>query len=243
MPTSIPLSEIGYDVKYYPRVNGKPDWLTVHRYREVYRHAKQRTRYTYPFDEPITVVRATAKPYKYLLLDGLHRVVSGTAEEIETIPANVEHLPESKWRWRAAELNVKHGRNLDTGDKAFVAAGLKADGFSIPEIAGLFKMPAASLEKIIETRMTKVKAKAVKDLPTGRSHREIDGQHVGFLKAAFADTVGTATAQEALRLQGAVCCHDALNALRNCIAVLEIGVDMTDEEIQIAVERLKEILK
>jgi hypothetical protein len=94
--TMLPLDQIGYDPEYYPRVNGKEDWLTVHRYKEAIKahpwKAKPKEAGAFP---AVVVAKATGYDWPYILLDGLHRVRAFSAAGLESIAAIVEHLPKS----------------------------------------------------------------------------------------------------------------------------------------------------
>lgn len=232
----IPLSEIGYDPKFYPRVNGREDWLTVHRYTDALKADPEK-------DFPaVVVVKAVAKAYRYMLVDGKHRCAAYKGADRESIPAVVESLPQSKWFARSVELNAAHGRVLDVGDKAWIAVRLEEDGYTVQEIASLLHMRVESLEKIKIEHVVKIRSAAAKAEPLGRAHREANGRHFGFLKAPFKDFAGTATAEQALAVQDPVSSLDVLHILDSAIAVLECGLDATDEEIAGRLERLRELL-
>jgi hypothetical protein len=243
----IHLDQIGYDPKYYPRVNGKEDWYTVNIYKDALL-AKPSLAFAWTPDHPergfppVVLVRATAKKWPYLLLDGLHRLRTYHAAEYDEIPAVVERLPESKWFARSAELNVISKRGLDKGDKAWIAKRLEADGYTFKEAADLLHMRVESLERIVADCTVKLKASGAKNIPNGRGNREVDGKHFGFLKAPFAEFAGTTTAETALSSQGPVASMDALGILDSCVAVLECGVDMTDEEVVQRIERIRALL-
>lgn len=232
----IPLDQVGYDPKYYPRVNGHEDWLTVHRYKDALLADRHKD---FP---PVVVVKATGKPYKYMLLDGKHRCKSYALAERGSIPAEVERLPESKWFARSVELNATHGRTLDSGDKAWIAKRLEEDGYSTEDAAKLLHMRVESLEKIKAEHAVKMTATVAKKLPFGRSHRQLDSGHFGFLKAPFKDFAGSASAESVLAAQAPVSSGGVLNVLDSAIAVLECGVDMADERIVERVEKLRALL-
>ncbi len=237
MSSMIPVDQIGYDPRYYPRVNGIEDWLTVHRYTDALKAS--------PLKEfpPVVVVRVHGRAYAYLLLDGLHRTKSYYNAGRETIPAVVERLPQSKWFARSVEMNASHGRTLDTGDKAWAAVRLEEDGYTIEQAAELLQMRVESLEKIKAEHVVKIKAKAAKSIPSGRGNREVGGGHMGFLKAPFTDFAGTATASGVLAVQESVAARTALSVLDSCIAVLECGIDLSDEKVRGRAERLKELVE
>jgi hypothetical protein len=229
----IPLTEIGYDPDFYPRVNGKEDWRTVFRYSDALLADPARQL------PPIVVVVATAKAWAYMLLDGLHRIRAYYRAGRESIPAVVERLPRSKWFARSVELNAAHGRPLDSGDRAYIATRLRKDGYDAGQVAALLQMRVESLEKIVAGRVCRISAKASKSIPGGRGNRKMNGEHYGFLKAPFAGSgASPATAEAALAAQGPVSAMDAAHVLDSAIAVLECGVDLADEDIAARVQRL-----
>lgn len=225
----IDLADINYDQKYYPRANGNSDWVTVHRYAEALRSDPEKE---FP---PITVVRATGFKFKYLIIDGLHRLRAYHQAGRQQILANVERLPRSRWFARSVELNVSHGRPLDTGDKAYIATQLQQDGMPMASIASLLQMQVESLERIVAERVVKMTGNVHLAVPGGRGNREINGEHYGFLKSPFTDA---ASATAALAVQGPVSAMDAAHVLDSAIAVLECGVDRTDEETADRLARL-----
>lgn len=243
----IRIDQIGYDPDYYPRANGREDWYTVNVYKSAllanpslaFGWTPEHPDRGFP---PVVVVRATAREWLYLLLDGLHRLRTYHAAGYEDIPATVERLPESRWLARSVELNVAGKRGLDVGDKAFIARKLEAAGWAVGDVAALLQMQVETLEKIKASRVVKLTAGAARKIVPGRSNREIDGKHYGFLKAPFVPLAGTANVQEALEAQGPVAARDAAHVLDSAIAVLACGVDMADEEIARRVERLRELL-
>lgn len=231
---SIPVEEVGYDPKYYPRVNGTPDWVTVHRYVEALELSEP---------PPIVVVAATGYEFKYLLLDGLHRLRTFAKVGREEINAVVERIPKSRWLARSIELNIGHGRPMDSGDKAWVATRLDEEGWSRDKIASLLRMKVESLDRIVSTRCVRISAKAQKRIPEGRSNRKVNGNHYGFLKAALAETNGTARATTALLTQHSVTSHNVLGVLDSVISVLESGVvDTKSEDVAARVLRIKELI-
>lgn len=232
----IPLDQIGYDKKYYPRVNGIADWFTVNKYRDA---LLSDARKEFP---PIVLVKVTGKKWAYMILDGLHRLTGYGAAQREVIPAEIEHLPESKWFARSVELNIIHGRQLDTGDKAFIAMRLESEGYSAEEAAKLLQMRVETMEKIKAQHIQRIKATGAKDIPEGRGHRVFGTKHFGFIKAPFKDFAGTSKGEEALLAQGPVSSSSVLNILDSCIAILECGVDMADEGIVTRIERIRAIL-
>jgi hypothetical protein len=231
----IPLEDVGFDPRYYPRANGLEDWFTVNRYRDALLSddAKQ-----FP---SVVVVRVHDRPYKYLVLDGKHRLAAYLKSGREEIPAEVERLPESKWFARSVELNVTHGRALDKGDKAWVALRLEKEGHSVEGVARLLQMRVESLEKIKADCIVKLRASGARLIPAGRGNRRVGNDHYGFLKAPFKGSVGNA-AVEALGAQGPVAAHDVLHVLDSCIAVLQCGVDTADVDVAMRIERIRELL-
>lgn len=236
MLMTIPVDQIGYDVKFYPRVNGREDWYTVHQYKDA---LLADPRKDFP---PVVVVKATGKEYAYALLDGVHRTRAYHHAGREAIPAVIERLPESKWFARSVELNTIHGRRLDVGDKAWIAVRLEEDGFSIKEVADLLQMRVESLEKIKAMHVVKLTAKGTKNIPEGRGNRTAGKRHFGFLKAPFTDHAGMASAESALAVQSPVCSMSALNILDSAIAVLEAGVDLADADIAERVATIRKLV-
>ena len=236
MTKNVPLEEIGFDPKFYPRVNGKEDWLTVHRYTDFLLSDPAAD---FP---PVVLVRVVGKSYKYLMLDGKHRQSGYHGANRTTIPAVIESLPQSKWFARSVELNSAHGRTLDTGDKAFIAVRLEADGYSVADAARLLHMRVESLEKIKIGAIQKLKASGTKAIPIGRGNREVDGKHYGFVKAPFKDFTGSATAEDALQAQGPLASANVLQILDSCIAVLKCGVNMADADVAVRVAQIKGLL-
>src|SRR5690348_1563432 len=96
----INVEEIDYRPEFYPRANGDSEWITVHRYADALAADPSKE---FP---PITVVRATGFEFKYLIIDGLHRLRAYFQAKRPQIPANVERLPRSKWFARSVELNA-----------------------------------------------------------------------------------------------------------------------------------------
>lgn len=231
------VNKIGYDPRYYPRVNGSPDWMTVLRYTEALEFGGD------PFP-PIIVVRATGKNPPYLLIDGLHRLRAYVKAQREGIPVTVERIPQSKWLPRSVELNSVHGRPLDTGDKAWIATRLEEDGWKRTDIAGLLKMKVDSLERIVSSRCVRISDKMAEKLPEGRSNRKVNGNHVGFLKKPLIGASGSRAVYEALESQHSVTSHDVLAILDSMISVLRSGVvSMADEETVARVKTIKKLLR
>jgi hypothetical protein len=253
--TLLNISDIGYEPKYYPRVNGREDWFTVNIYREaLIQNPKKADPDSPDAFPPIYVVKATPsvfrkKPFPYLLIDGLHRIRAYHAAGIGQIAAVIERLPESKWFARSVELNAISKRAFDQGDKAFIAETLTGQGWSMADVAKLLQMKVESLEKIHTERCQRIKtAAAVKrGKPNGhdqtRARRDINGEEFGFLKAPFTSLCGTSKGKEALQLQERVTSRDASSILDSFIAVLEMQVlDMSDEAIVVKLERVKSLI-
>lgn len=237
MTTMLAIDQIEYDKKYYPRAGGVPDWFTIMRYTEA---LSLDERHEFP---PIVVVRATGNKVMYFLIDGLHRLRSYLKAGREKIPAVIERIPQSKWLARSVELNVTHGRALDTGDKAWIATRLKEHGWEIDSIAGLLKMKVDSLERIVASRCVKLTAALAKSLPEGRSNRAADQGNYGFLKAPLVRASGSKAIAAALQTQHSVTSHDISAVLDSVIAVLESKVvDLSDEMIALRVERIRTLL-
>lgn len=234
----IPIAQIGYDQKFYPRANGREDWLTVHRYKEalVAHPWKADARRTGAFP-PVVVVKADGYEWPYVLLDGLHRDRAFAAAGLESIWAVVEKLPRSKWLERSVELNVAGKRPLDSGDKRWVATRLTEEGWHPGKIAALLDMAPASFEKLVSTGIHKLSKAAAARIPEGRSNRQVNGDRYGFLKSPFLDVTGTANAVAALESQAPVSAHDAGQIVESFISLLGSGcIDPTDEDL---VERLR----
>ena len=242
----IPLSKIDYDPQYYPRVNGKEDWMAVARYKEALEvdpslADPKENKKAFP---PIVVVWVLAKKM-WMLLDGLHRVRAFHAAGLTHIYAEVETIPKSKWMARAAELNVESSRALDDGDRAWICKRLEADGFKRDKIAKLLVMKMDRLERIMIERPHILKVKEAKIIKQGgRSHRKVNGKSYGFLKAPYKGLSGTNKGTEALMEQGCVNSSNVLQVLREAIAIARVGViDMTDEETAAAVVELVGLLE
>lgn len=195
MSKVLPLDQIGYDPEYYPRVNGKEDWLTVHRYKEALKAHPWKADASKPGSfPPVIVVKTAGYQWSYLLLDGLHRVRAWSAAGLEKIPAVIETLPKSKWLERSVELNIDSKRPLDSGDKRWVATKLTAAGWKAGAIAALLCMEQGSFEKLVSTNIQKLTQASAKNIVTGRSNRQVGEDHIGFLKAPFTGVSGTGNA-------------------------------------------------
>lgn len=235
--TFIELDKIDYDTKYYPRVNGQADWMTIHRYTDTLLADKK-----YDLD-PITLVKATGRDRPFLLIDGLHRIGAYTRAGRIRIPAIIERIPQSKWMARSVELNVRHGRPLESGDKAWICKRLEEEGWEKEAVASLLKMRVESLDKIVVTHCAKLTIKSAELIKPGRSNRQIGNEHFGFLKAAVTDANGTRHQQEALTSQYALSSRTVINVLDSVIAILKAGcVHMSDEEVASRVLAIKELM-
>lgn len=238
MTKRLKIADIGYDPKYYPRVNGHEDWQTVLRYINALHAAPDKD-----FD-PIVVVKAMGLPQPWMLLDGLHRIRAYHRVDREDIPAIIERLPRNRWLARSVELNIRHGRPMDTGDKVWTALRLREDGMSDANIASLLCEPIERLEKIIAERAIPIKLKDAQAIPRGRSNREVGDKHYGFLKAPFVEQdMSPAQETEALKRQEPISSMSVLNVLDSAIALLSAGVDMTREDVAERVQRLNTIVR
>lgn len=242
--TYLPIDQIGYDPEFYPRVAGKPDWLTVHRYKEALKSQPWKADASKPGAfPPVVVVKASGYDWPYLSLDGVHRQSAFAGAGLDKIAAIIETLPKSKWLERSVELNTDSKRPLDSGDKRFVTTKLMAEGWSAGKVATLLCMEKASLEKLIATNVTKLTHASAKSIPSGRSNREIRGEHYGFLKAPFSPISGTGNAQKALRSQSTVSCREATQIIESFIALLESkAFDLTDERTCDLLSRVHDLL-
>lgn len=239
----ISISDVGYEPKYYPRVNGHENWLTVLRYSNHLKVDPRRadpTKHSNIAFPPITVVKASPKVWKkkkfpYMLLDGLHRIRAFHSADLTEIYAEVETLPESKWFARSVELNVDSKLPFDTGDLAFIAKRLEADGWSMDAIAKHLLIKVDALQKIYVTRCQKIKiTKATKNTVESRASREIGGERFGFLKSplAKAGLAGTSKGQQALLVQDSVNDSSVISILDSFLAILEGGiVDLSDDAV------------
>ena len=232
--TSLNLKSVDYDPKYYPRVNGVPNWITILQYTEVLKSKAA----SFP---PIVVVKAPCKKAVYTLLDGLHRLRAYHKAGRTSIPAVIERIPQSKWFARSVELNAAHGRPLDTGDKAWIAVRLKEEGWDLDQVSGLLKMSPSSLKKMVSSRCVKITKGDAEAVPIGRSHRESNGSHYGFIKAPLINSVNP---EKALAFQGSINSHDVLSILDSMIAALESGVvDIRKKDVSARVSKIKKLLR
>ncbi len=241
----LPIDQIGYDPAYYPRVNGKEDWLTVHRYKEALRVHPWKADTDKPGAfPPVIVVKVTGCDWPYLILDGLHRLRAFSGAGREDIPAIIERIPQSKWLERSVELNIDSKRPLDSGDKRWVATKLMADGWESGKIAELLCMEEFSFEKLMGTNIQKLTKTSAKAIPQGRSNRLVGEDHVGFLKAPFTPSSGTGNAQRALMGQASVSARDAAQIVESFIAMLEAKcIDVADEELRERLVRAGQLLE
>lgn len=235
------LSQIGVIPKYYPRVNGQADWLTVHRYTDALR---ANSKFDFPPVVVVKVVGLADFEYRYLLIDGAHRVRAYIAAGRDEIPVIVENIPRSTWFARSVELNSTHGRGLDTGDKAWIAERLTEEGYSEKQIAKLLFMTVESLQKIRITRVVKIHAAERKLIPEGRGNRKMERGAIGFLKAPLVNSTGSRPQLiAAIQSQGAVSSHDVADVLDSFIAVLRSGVvDMANTEVAAKISIIRELL-
>lgn len=234
----LPLDQIGFDPEYYPRVNGKADWLNINKYKEALKTHPEKADYrregAFP---PIVVVKATGYDWQYLTLDGVHRQSAFAAAGLDKIAAVVEHIPQSKWLARSAELNVDGKMPLGSGDKRWVASKLLDQGFEKEKISELLCMEPASFERLMATNIEKLTAASSKSIPVGRANRQVGKNHIGFLKAPFTSISGTANAQRALASQQSVSAMESAQIIESFIALLESrAMDTHDEHV---VERLR----
>lgn len=230
------LSQISYDQKFYPRVNGTANWMTVLRYKE----ALERPSYQFP---PVVVVRSTGYQVPYILIDGLHRLKAYANAGRRKIPAIVERIPQSKWMIRSVELNRSHGRQLDNRDKAWIALRLKDDGVEMPKIAELLNMKEESLERIVTTRAVRISSAMAETIPEGPSNRRINGRRYGFLKAPVVDVSDEESTVAALQTQHSITSHDVVAILDSMISILRSKVvDVSDEEVAAKVQVVKDLL-
>lgn len=240
----LPLDQIGYDPQYYPRVNGKEDWITVHRYKEALKSQPWKADAGKPGAfPPIIVVKVTGYDWTYMSLDGLHRMRAWGGAGLEKIPAIIEALPKSKWLERSVELNIDSKRPLDSGDKRWVATKLAADGWKPGQIASLLCMERSSFDKLVATNIQKLTQASAKSILPGRSNRQVGKEHVGFLKAPFRElTAGNA--QKALRAQAAVSCREANQIIESFVALLESkAIDTTDEHTAELLTKVRNLME
>lgn len=244
--TMLPIDKIGYDPRYYPRVNGHEDWMTALRYKEaLVTHPEKSDPKNPGAFPPIVVVKAAGFDWPYILLDGLHRLRAFHQAGMEKIAATIERLPKSKWLERSVELNIDSKRPLDSGDKRWVAKLLmEEEGWTADRVATLLEMETGSFERLMSVGVHKLTAKSAKLISKGRSNREINGRHYGFLKAPMVDASGAANAEKALLMQGSVTSHDARQIASSFVAMLESRCfDLTDSELLANLSRAKELLE
>lgn len=234
----IELDKIGYDPHFYPRVNGNPDWMTILKYTE---SLQSNPKHEFP---DVHVVRSMTTKEPYMLLDGLHRLRSYLKAGRQRIPAIEERIPQSKWFSRSVELNAEHGRQLDTGDKAWIATRLKDEGWEMGAVARLLRMKVESLEKIVVSHCVKISAKDAESIKEGRSNRKINGERYGFLKSALSGVSSKRQQIEALQTQHSITSHDVLAVLDSMISILKAGVvDAKNEEVAERIKEIKRLIK
>jgi len=236
----LPIDSIGFDPEFYPRVNGKEDWLTVLRYKEALESHAEKADPSIPGAFPAChVIKAPGFDFPHLLLDGLHRLRAFTAAGYEELPCVIENLPRSKWLARSVELNIDSKRPLDSGDKRWIAHKLAAENWKPERIAKLLCMRIESYDKIVSSRCQRITSVSGKKAPLGRAHRVIGGNHFGFLKSPFENLSGTANAQIALARQQSVSARNIEQIVASFAALLETHcLDLTDESL---VENLRNI--
>lgn len=242
------IDQIGYDKRYYPRVNGdtRLTWMQVNIYKEALvsdpKLADARNRKAFP---PITVVRSQGYDWPYLLIDGLHRREAFIRAGHEFIWAEVERIPRSKWLERAVELNADSKLGLGPGDKKWVTKQLLATGYTAEKITGLLQMTTESFERLMVKGIHRITGKAKEEIPIGRGNREIEGgEHFGFIKAPFGEVAGTANAIEVLKTQGPVSTANAMQIVSSFVVLLESGcVNEDDERIMDQLGRAMDLLR
>lgn len=240
----LPLDQLGFDPEYYPRVNGKADWLTIHRYKEALKSQPWKSDHrrdgAFP---PVIVVKATGYDWQYLILDGVHRVSAFTAVGLQKIAATIERIPQSKWLARSAELNVDGKVPLGSGDKRWVASKLLAQGFEKEKVSELLCMEIGSFDRLMATNIERLTASSSKSIPMGRANRVIGKHHVGFLKSPFTSISGTANAQKALASQQLVSARESEQIIESFIALLESkAVDTHDDNVLNRLKKAGELL-
>ena len=137
-PVLLSIEQVEYDSAYFPRESIDLD-VTVAKYTEALVHNPD---FHLP---PIVVVKRTGRTPPYIVLDGVHRLLSYGRAERSAIPALVERLPESQWFARSVELNAAHGRPLTQTDQRIIVRRLESDGWAIDKIAGLLKVRADTI--------------------------------------------------------------------------------------------------
>ncbi len=238
----IKIDNVGYDPRYYPRESGEEDWMTVAKYLGVLRQNPEKANATNskvkPFP-PIIVVRASKKPYQYLLIDGLHRTKSFKRYGLEDIYATIERIPESKWLARATELNAAGSRPLTSLDIASVIVRLESRKFSMKAISDLVEQPIEFLEKIKIDRITKLSPAEAKDLK--KPVWNDNGSHAVLLKKPFKDFSGTSRAKDLEKYQSRFNDLNCSAILNSCADLLESdALDLTDIKTIEGLERVKE---
>lgn len=235
--TRLKLETIGYDPKYYPRVQGDADWFTAMKYTNILNADPD-----YDMDA-VVVVKAIGMKEPYMLLDGLHRCRAYARAKREDIPATIERIPRSRWMARSVELNSRNQhRDLDSGDKAWCIARLREDGLDDSKIATILMEPVERLEKIVAERIVPIDTSKAAAIPRGRSNREIGERHFAFLKAPFREMpVMEGDVATIAQAQIPAVGMDVLHILDSAIAVLTCGVDMENAEIAERIGKLKRL--
>ncbi len=238
----IRISIVGWDPRFYPRHSGEEDWVTVLKYYNALdaepKKANPNNKKADPFP-PIIVIKAVAKPYTYLLLDGLHRLKAFIKAGIGFIYAEVERLPESKWLARATELNIIGKRVLTNMDIASISVRLSKGGYTNKQIAKLVNLTPERLERIIIERVVKVKQ--VKGEQPIRN--KWNGGDTVILKAPFKHLSGTVKAEQLEKYQRKFNDLNAVHILGAAADLLESdALDLADQNVIEVLDRLKEAL-
>jgi len=232
----LPIDKIGYDPAFYPRVNGREDWMTVYRYSESLT-ADAKLQLCGPSgDSPPVVVRRHKWDHPYMLIDGLHRMRAYYRAKRDSLPCRVERIPESKWFARSVELNLTHGLVLSAGDKSWIAVKLTHDGWHDDKICGLLKIRSSLLEKF------RARAVKIKSAGTGKRERQVNGDRYTFLKPPLDQFAGTATAERVAANQDTMVGRTVIQILDSAIQLLQNGVDMSNEEVRERVDRLAKLV-
>jgi hypothetical protein len=239
--TMIPLDDIGFEAAYYPRVNADANWFTVNQYWDAYQQGAN-----FP---PIALVRVTKRPYPFLSLDGRHRYLIHRKAKQTKIAAEILKLPEKQWFAKSVELNARHGRQLDPGDKAWIGYRLKQQGYSLKRISKILCMDPVTLERLILTRVVEglAEMKPKKGEPPkkeSRSYRRVNGKFIGVLKKALDCCAGSASAKLALQKGGPLTQRDNLQIMDAFLAVLECKtIDLADAEQAARFEKIKAMVR
>lgn len=136
----VPLSEVGFDERYSPRLHLSPKHVESMRDALLASEKKQMP--------PVTVVLWTAKgKYKYLCLDGRHRMAAYTAAGRDQIPISQQNIPQSRWYQFAVEVNMGHGLRMSHADIRNIISRFDNDGLPDAEQATILQMPITALQK------------------------------------------------------------------------------------------------